>query len=111
MLSYNNSHEDDRRTIVSQATFSHQLYLVHHLPTNSYGSVFIDSQRGLACFKKASSAKAFAQEMETRQNLIIQIPMADACEVAAGADLEALVLVDAPHFPLVHSLYGHKSRF
>ena len=90
--------------------FPHPLYLVHHLPTNSYGCAYADSVRGLACFADARRAHRFARHMETRHNLIIEMAMADACEVAAQSDLTALVLADDEAAPVVHRLREEPSR-
>ena len=94
---------------MSARHFPHLLYLVHHLPTNSYGCACVGGMRGLACFARPAGAKHFARQMETRRNLIIEMRMADACEVAAQADLGALVLADDAEAPLIHHLYGEKS--
>ena len=90
--------------------FPHTLYLVHHLPTNSFGCASVDGSRGLACFARADGARRFARHMETRLNLIIDMTMADACEVAAQAELSALVLADDAEAPVVHHLRGEISR-
>ena len=90
--------------------FPHTLYLVHHLPTNSYGCAYADSARGLVCFAQAGNARRFARQMETRRNLIIEMTMADACEVADQSDLTALVLADDEDAPVVHRLREEKSR-
>ena len=90
--------------------FPHELYLVHHLPTNSYGCVYADGDRGLACFTRAAAASRFAGCMETQQNLIVAVTMADACEIASQTDLSMLVLADSPSALSIHDLGSHKSR-
>jgi hypothetical protein len=42
--------------------------------------------------------------METHENLIISVTMADACEIAEQARLAALILADSPSSPTVHAL-------
>ena len=90
--------------------FPHTLHLVHHLPTNSYGCVYAEQARCLACFAQAGSARRFARRMETRRNLIVEMTLADACEVAEQARLTALVLADDEEHPLIHRLPVRKSR-
>jgi hypothetical protein len=96
---------------LSHRHFPHELYLVHHLPTNSYGCAFVEETRGLACFTRPAAARHFAARMETRNHLIIAVTMADACEIAALAQLNSLVLADSPTSPVIHSMEDHKSRF
>ncbi len=94
---------------MSRRHFPRELYLVHHLPTNSFGCVYLDAVRGLACFTRSAAAHRFAGRMETRGNLIVTVSVADACEIADQAGLGILVLADSPISPAIHSV-GHLRR-
>ena len=89
--------------------FPHVVYLIHHLPTNSYGCASVGGTCGLACFARTAGAHRFARQMETRRNLIVEMRMADVCEVAAQVHLSALILADDENAPLIHRLHEEKS--
>ena len=108
-MRYNGSETHAQEIVLTNHHFPHTLYLVHHLPTNSYGCVYAESVRGLACFTQADGARRFARRMETRRNLIVEMSMADACEAAAQARVPALVLADDEDAPIVYPLLGKKS--
>ena len=101
---YNSGDFNREEAPLSTRHFPHTLYLVHHLPTNSFGCADAHGVRGLACFTHPTGARRFARRMETRRNLIVEVCMADACEVAAGTRLAALILADDADAPLIHHL-------
>ena len=93
------------------AYFPLSLYLVLHLPTNSYGCVHVGGLRGLACFSTPQTALEFAARMSTQNNLVVEMTMADACEVAAGSlpRVPALVLADDADSPVISHLVAADS--
>jgi hypothetical protein len=103
-------HHANRRENLKARHFPHTVYLVLHLPTNSYGSAYAEEMRGLACFTRPAAARRFAGRMETRHNLIVEETMADACEIASQARLPVLILADEMDAPLLHHLSVRKSR-
>jgi hypothetical protein len=91
-----------------QSRFPVSFYVVHHLPTNSYGSVIVGRTRGLACFTKPEFALTFSATMETRDNLVVEIYMEDASEIASASTPRsgALILADYLDTPVVYRLKG-----
>lgn len=96
---------------MTPAHFPQTIYLVHHLPTNSYGSAYVEETRALACFVRPASARRFAQQMETHNNLIVEVSLADACEIAAQVGLTALALADTSQAAALYHFPRRKSRF
>jgi|GEM_PF-4199942 hypothetical protein len=92
----------------SSARFPVSFYVVHHLPTNSYGSAVVGRTRGLACFTTPQYAMLFAATMETTGNLIVEIFMEDAAEIASSSTPRsgALILADSLDSPVVFRLKG-----
>jgi hypothetical protein len=90
------------------ARFPVSFYVVHHLPTNSYGSAVVGRTRGLACFTRPEFALEFAATMETRENLVVEIFMEDAADIASASTPRsgALILADCLESPLVYRLKG-----
>jgi hypothetical protein len=95
------------------ARFPVSFYVVHHLPTNSYGSAVVGRTRGLACFTRPDYAMAFSASMETRENLIVEIYMEDAVDIASASTPRsgALILADSLETPLVFRLSGKNRRY
>jgi hypothetical protein len=92
----------------ASARFPVAFYVVHHLPSNSYGSAVVGRTRGLACFTKPEFALAFAKTMETENNLIVEIFLEDASAIASASTPRsgALILADSLETPVVFRLKG-----
>jgi hypothetical protein len=87
-------------------------YVVHHLPTNSYGSAIVGRIRGLACFTKPEFALAFSATMETHNNLVVEIYLEDAAEIASSSTPRsgALIMADSLDAPIVYRLKGGSTQ-